>query len=431
MATIRPFSAVRPAPEAAPRVAAVPYDVVDVDEARALAQDPLSFLHVSRPEIDLPSGTDPHADRVYRAAAERYDALKRDAPFTRDEPSIYLYRLQSGDHTQTGVAACYSLDDYDHGIIKKHERTRPDKEDDRTRHILELRAQTGPVFLTYRPAAAVNEAVEHLSAEPPLVDFEAPDGVRHSIWRVPTPSGAAIVRAFSCVQSLYIADGHHRAAGAARARQALALRQAQSAPSVSMVRRDSLSTLSLPNGSRGGAESDAAAGFLAVAFPADQVRILPYNRIVKDLGGRAPEEVLRDVTRRFGVSVGSPLPYRKGEVSMYLAGRWYAINLASSSAVAGSVIDSLDCNILQGRLLGPVLDIGDIRTDARVGLVGGARGPEELERMVNGGQAAVAFSLYPVSMAELMMVSDAGLMMPPKSTWFEPKLRDGLLVHEI
>jgi len=379
----------------------VPYDVVDVDEARALAQDPLSFLHVSRPEIDLPSGTDPHADRVYRAAAERYDALKRDAPFTRDEPSIYLYRLQSGDHTQTGVAACYSLDDYDHGIIKKHERTRPDKEDDRTRHILELRAQTGPVFLTYRPAAAVNEAVEHLSAEPPLVDFEAPDGVRHSIWRVPTPSGAAIVRAFSCVPSLYIADGHHRAASAARARQAL------------------------------GAESDAAASFLAVAFPADQVRILPYNRIVKDLGGRAPEEVLRDVTRRFGISVGSPLPYRKGEVSMYLAGRWYAINLASSSAVAGSVIDSLDCNILQDRLLGPVLDIGDIRTDARVGLVGGARGPEELERMVNGGQAAVAFSLYPVSMAELMMVSDAGLMMPPKSTWFEPKLRDGLLVHEI
>ena len=384
----------------------MPYDVVDVDEARALAQDPLSFLHVSRPEIDLPSGTDPHADRVYRAAAERYDALKRDAPFTRDEPSIYLYRLRSGDHTQTGVAACYSLDDYDHGIIKKHERTRPDKEDDRTRHILELRAQTGPVFLTYRPAAAVNEAVEHLSAEPPLVDFEAPDGVRHSIWRVPTPSGAAIVRAFSCVPSLYIADGHHRAASAARARQALA-------------------------GSRGGAESDAAAGFLAVAFPADQVRILPYNRIVKDLGGRAPEEVLRDVTRRFGISVGSPLPYRKGEVSMYLAGRWYAINLASSSAVAGSVIDSLDCNILQDRLLGPVLDIGDIRTDARVGLVGGARGPEELERMVNGGQAAVAFSLYPVSVAELMMVSDAGLMMPPKSTWFEPKLRDGLLVHEI
>jgi uncharacterized protein (DUF1015 family) len=401
MAAIRPFSAVRPAPEAAPRVAAVPYDVVDVDEARALAQDPLSFLHVSRPEIDLPPGTDPHADRVYRAAAERYDALKRDAPFTRDEPSIYLYRLQSGDHTQTGVAACYSLDDYDHGIIKKHERTRPDKEDDRTRHILELRAQTGPVFLTYRPAAAVNEAVEHLSAEPPLVDFEAPDGVRHSIWRVPTPSGAAIVRAFSCVPSLYIADGHHRAASAARARQAL------------------------------GAENDAAAGLLAVAFPADQVRILSYNRIVKDLGGRAPKEVLREVTRLFGVSVGSPLPYRKGEVSMYLAGRWYAINLASSSAVAGSVIDSLDCNILQGRLLGPVLDIGDIRTDARVGLVGGARGPEELERMVNGGQAAVAFSLYPVSMAELMMVSDAGLMMPPKSTWFEPKLRDGLLVHEI
>lgn len=401
MAAIRPFSAVRPAPEAAPRVAAVPYDVVDVEEARALARDPLNFLHVSRPEIDLSPGTDPHADEAYRAAADRYNALKRDAPFTRDEPSIYLYRLQTADHTQTGVAACYSLDDYEHGVMKKHERTRPDKEDDRTRHILELRAQTGPVFLTYRPAAGVNDAVKQLTAERPLVDFEAVDGVRHSIWRVPAASGAAIVRAFSCVPSLYIADGHHRAASAARARQAL------------------------------DPGNDAAAGLLAVAFPADQVRILAYNRIVKDLGGRTPEEILREVTRRFGVSIGSPLPYRKGEVSMYLAGRWYAINLASSTAAAASVIDSLDCNILQDRLLGPVLDIGDIRTDARIGFVGGARGPAELERLVNSGDAAVAFSLYPVSVEDLMMVSDAGLMMPPKSTWFEPKLRDGLLVHEI
>lgn len=401
MATIRPFSALRPVPDAASRVAAVPYDVVDVDEARALARDPLSFLHVSRPEIDLPPGTDPHADRLYRAAADRYNALKRDAPFTHDEPSIYLYRLRTADHTQTGVAACYSLDEYDTGVIKKHERTRPDKEDDRTRHMVELRAQTGLVFLTYRPAAAIDDAVRQLSADPPLVDFEAVDGVRHSMWRVPGASGTALVRAFACVQSLYIADGHHRAASAARAREALR------------------------------AEHDAAAGLLAVAFPADQVRILPYNRTVKDLGGRTTEELLREVTRRFGISVGSPIPYRKGEMSMYLAGRWYTINLASSTAAAGSVIDSLDCNILQDRLLGPVLDIGDIRTDARIGFVGGAKGPAELEQIVNSGRAAVAFSLYPVSVAELMMVSDAGLMMPPKSTWFDPKLRDGLLVHEI
>lgn len=398
MATIRPFSAVRPVPAAAFRVAAVPYDVVDVDEARALARDPLSFLHVSRPEIDLPPGTDPHADDVYRAAADRYHALRRDAPFVRDEPSIYLYRLRTADHTQTGVAACYSLDDYEHGVIKKHERTRPDKEDDRTRHILELRAQTGPVFLTYRPAAAIDEAVTRLSAGPPLVDFEAEDGVCHSIWRVPEASMSAIMQAFTCVQALYIADGHHRAASAARARAA---------------------------------DGGAAAGFLAVAFPADQVRILPYNRAIKDLGRRTPEEFLREVTRRFGVSVGSPLPYRKGEVSMYLAGRWYAIRLAGPRAVAESVLDSLDCNILQDRLLGPVLDIGDIRTDPRVDFVGGAKGPAELEQMVNSGHAHVAFSLHPVSVAELMMVSDAGLIMPPKSTWFEPKLRDGLLVHEL
>lgn len=401
MATIRPFSAVRPVPDAASRVAAVPYDVVDVDEARALARDPLSFLHVSRPEIDLPPGTDPHADQVYRAAADRYNALKRDAPFVRDEPSIYLYRLRTADHMQTGVAASYSLDDYDHSVIKKHERTRPDKEDDRTRHILELRAQTGPVFLTYRPAAAIDEAVTRLSAGTPLVDFEAVDGVRHSIWRVPDASMSAIVQAFACVQALYIADGHHRAASAARAREALE------------------------------AEGVAAAGFLAVAFPADQVRILSYNRTVNDLGRQTPEEFLREVTRRFGVSVGSPLPYRKGEVSMYLAGRWYAIKLAGLSAVAGSVLDSLDCNILHDRLLGPVLDIGDIRTDPRVDFVGGAKGPAELEQIVHSGRAHVAFSLYPVSVAELMMVSDAGLMMPPKSTWFDPKLRDGLLVHEI
>ncbi|HEY0284959.1 MAG TPA: DUF1015 family protein [Vicinamibacterales bacterium] len=403
MAVIRPFRAVRPDPAVARRVAAVPYDVVDADEARALAGgNPSSFLHVSRAEIDLPAGTDPHADIVYRTAAERYRALKREAPFVEEaEPTVYLYHLDADGHGQTGVAACYSLADYDVGVIKKHERTRKDKEDDRTRHMVELRAQTGPVFLAYRPNAQVDEISRRIrSAEEPLVDFTALDGVRHAIWRVDAPLAPAFVEAFKTVDALYIADGHHRAASAARARDAI---------------RD----------------SDEVNFFLAVAFPSDQLRILPYNRAVRDLGGMTAEHFLGEVARTFAMKSGPATPLEKGDVSMYVAGKWHTVDLESAGVSGTSVIDSLDGNMLQEGLLKPILGIQDVRTDTRIDFVGGAKGTQTLEQLVDSGRMAVAFSMYPVSIVELMDVSDAGEIMPPKSTWFEPKLRDGLLIHEI
>ncbi len=401
MATVRAFRALRPDPAAASRVAAVPYDVVDTEEARALAVDPLNFLHVSRAEIDLPPTTDPHADIVYQTAATRYRTLKRDAPLVREEtPSLYLYRLEADGHGQTGLAGAYSLDEYDTDVIKKHERTRRDKEDDRTRHMVELRAQTGPVFLTYRPTASIDGLTKAVRKDTPLVDFRAIDGVRHQIWRIADHDVQEFAAAFSDVPSLYIADGHHRAASAARARESL---------------RD----------------SKAASSFLGVAFPSDQVKILPYNRIVRDLGGSTPQHFLADVARRFTVRKGQASPERKGEMSMFVDGTWHVVDLESAGAPGQTVIDSLDCNVLQEMLLRPILGIQDIRTDPRIEFVGGAKGTNVLEQMVASGRAAVAFSLYPVSVADLMAVSDAGAIMPPKSTWFEPKLRDGLLIHEL
>ena len=402
MAVIRPFRAVRPSPEAASRVAAVPYDVVDTDEARALAGgNPLSFLHVSRAEVDLP-GVDPHDERVYRGAAKRYQMLKREAPFLQEsEPALYLYHLQSDGHGQTGVAACYSLNEYDSNVIRKHERTRRDKEDDRTRHIIELRAQTGPVFLVHRPSARIDAVSKRVRAvTDPLVNFEALDGVKHAIWRVPQEEEAALAEAFASLETLYIADGHHRAASAARAREAL---------------RDSID----------------AGFFLAVAFPSDHVRILPYNRIVRDLNGNTAEHFLAEIARRFEVTSGPASPEEKGQVSMYVAGAWHTINLESGGLSGTSVIDSLDCNALQEGVLRPLLGIQDVRTDKRIDFVGGAKGTRTLEQLVDSGKAAAAFSMYPVSVVELMAVSDADQIMPPKSTWFEPKLRDGLLIHEI
>ena len=403
MAVIRPFRAVRPDPAAAPRVAAVPYDVVDADEARALAGgNPLSFLHVSRAEIDLPAGIDPHGDIVYRTASERYRALKREAPLVEDgDAALYLYHLSSGGHGQTGVAACYSLEEYDGEVIKKHERTRKDKEDDRTRHIVELRAQTGPVFLAHRPVALIDELARRVrSTEPPLVDFTALDGVRHAIWRVGGRLVPEFVAAFEPVNALYIADGHHRAASAARTRDAI---------------RD----------------SEEARFFLAVAFPSDQLKILPYNRVVRDLNGMTPEHFLGEVARSFAVTSGSATPAEKGSVSMYVAGKWYSVDLDSGGMPGTRVLDTLDGNVLQERLLKPILGIQDVRTDKRIDFVGGLRGTKELERLVNEEKATVAFSLYPTTVGELLMVSDANEIMPPKSTWFEPKLRDGLLIHTI
>ncbi len=406
MATVRPFRALRPPREKAPQVSAVPYDVVSTPEARQLAQgNPLSFLHVSRAEIDLPDGTDPYAGAVYARAAENFSWLKREAPLTLEsEPSLYVYRLRREDHEQTGIAGCYSLNEYDGDIIRKHERTRPDKEDDRTRHMLALNAQTGPVFLTYRGRSEIDAVVEEAKRTEPLFHFTASDGVAHAVWRIGGQAAGRLAEQFRPAPLLYIADGHHRAASAARARRELAGK----------------------NPKHTGEEPYNF--FLAVAFPAGQVRILPYNRVVKELHGRTPKEFLEMLRGRFSVtSYASPSPARKGEISVYVAGRWYGLRIPPGGA-AGA-ISSLDAAFLQEKILEPLLGIKDIRTDKRIQFVGGIRGTRELERLVDSGKAAVAFSLYPVSLDDLMAVSDANEIMPPKSTWFEPKLRDGLLIH--
>jgi uncharacterized protein (DUF1015 family) len=393
-------------PEVAARVAAVPYDVVSTEEARALAAgNPLSFLHVSRAEIDLAPETDAYSPQVYTRARENLQTLTREAPLLVEaEPSLYLYRLRLGLHEQTGLAACYSLDEYDRDLIKKHERTRRDKEDDRTRHMIELRAQTGVVFLTYRASDEVDAIVERVCGGPPLFDFTAPDGVSHTVWQANRDDTHALASAFGRIPALYIADGHHRVASAARARDTL--RAAGEGPDAPCNR------------------------FIAVAFPDDQVQILPYNRIVRDLARMTPEAFLAALRGRFAVREGNAEPPRRGLVSMYLNGRWYEIDLGQA-APASDRIGALDVSLLQQHVLESILEIGDIRTDKRIDFVGGARGTGELERLVDGGKAAVAFSMYPVAVDDLIAIADAGAIMPPKSTWFEPKLRDGLLIHTL
>jgi uncharacterized protein (DUF1015 family) len=402
MATIVPFRALRPTPSRAADVAAVPYDVVTTDEARQLASgNPLSFLHVSRPELGLPPDTNPYSDVVYETAKENFQALIENAPLVyEDEPSLYLYRLQMGAHVQTGIAACYSVDEYDGDVILKHEKTRKDKEDDRTRHIVDLRAQTGPVFLTYPAVAAIDAAASRVSAGAPLFDLTAADGVRHIIWRVAAHDAAELMRLFGEVPRLYIADGHHRAASASRARQALTTGAA--------------------------AECD---WFLAVAFPHDQMQVLPYNRLVRDLHNRQPGELLEVLGRRHGLAPGPASPGRPGQVSMFLSGHWYTFSLKPAAGTSPSA--RLDVSRLHDQVLEPLLGVGDVRVDKRIDFVGGARGTEALEQAVRRGAAAAAFSMYPVSVADLIAISDAGEIMPPKSTWFEPKLRDGLLIHTI
>ncbi|MFA5910981.1 MAG: DUF1015 family protein [Vicinamibacterales bacterium] len=410
MSAIYPFAALRPAPKSAAAVASVPYDVVNAEEARALAEgNPLSFLRVSRPEIELPPGTDPHADAVYDLAAKNFARLKGAAPLVvEDTACFYVYCLHMGAHVQRGIAACFSVDEYDRGLIKKHEKTRPDKEDDRTRHMLAVGAQTGPVFLTYRASKDVDAAVSRAVLDDPLFDIVAPDGVRHQIWRVPHAVDQQIVDAFAALDSLYIADGHHRAASAARTRMALREKSALSASSAALVSPSSA------------AEHDR---LLAVAFPDNQMQVLPYNRVVRDLHGLTATEFLSSLKRRLAVRDGGPAtPARKGDVAMYLGNAWHTITLPSGP-------HSLDVDTLETAILEPVLGIDDVRTDKRIDFVGGIRGTSALEQLVSSGSFAAAFSMFPVSVADLMRVSDAGGIMPPKSTWFEPKLRDGLLSH--
>jgi uncharacterized protein (DUF1015 family) len=409
VAIIRPFNALRPQAERAAQVAAVPYDVVNTEEARALAAgNPWSFLHVSRAEIDLPAGTPIYSDEVYAKAVANLEKLTKECPMEMEEtPSLYLYRLVMADHEQIGVVACCSVDEYEHDIIRKHERTRRDKEDDRTRHIMVLRAQTGPVLLTYRARPEINSLVtEALSGNPALYDFVANDDIRHTIWRVPTY--APLVEAFADVPHLYIADGHHRAASANRARA------------------------ELKEQGFGFIGNEEYNFFQCVLFPDNQLQILPYNRVVRDLNGLSQEEFLTRVGLSFSVTENAaPRPSERGRWSMYLDGRWYGLALRGDAEKPSGVVESLDVSILQERLLDPILGIKDVRTDKRIDFVGGIRGTDELEKLVNEGKAAVALSLYPTTIEELLHVSDAGEIMPPKSTWFEPKLRDGLLSHQI
>ena len=404
MASIFPFAALRPTPQAAPDVAAVPYDVVNTDEARALAEgNRLSFLHVSRAEIDLPPGTDPYSDAVYDRAAENFRDLRARAPLVEEDvATFYVYELQMGEHVQSGIAACFSIEEYDSDLIKKHEKTRPEKEDDRTRHMLALGAQTGPVFLTYTASPAIDAVVRRTAGGEPLFDFAAQDGVRHRIWTVTAADHAAIADGFAAIPALYIADGHHRAASAARARRALT--------------------------KRGAGEHDRV---MAVAFPDDQMQILPYNRVVKDLNGRSANEFLAALGQRLPVTeTERDTPNGKGHISMYLGGRWYALDMTGVSQ-SGDPSAGLDVSLLQDAVLNPLLGIADVRTDKRIDFVGGIRGTTELKRLVDSGAWAVAFSLHPVTIRDLMTIADAGGIMPPKSTWFEPKLRDGLLSHLI
>jgi uncharacterized protein (DUF1015 family) len=408
VAVIHPFRALRPPAERVAEVASPPYDVVSTEEARALASDnPLSFLHVSRPEIDLPEGTDIHSDAVYRKAAENFEKLKKECPLEEEAtPSVYLYRLIMGEHEQIGVVACCAVDEYDDNTIRKHERTRRDKEDDRTRHMLTLNSQTGPVFLTYRAVPDIDAMMMETTASSALYDFTAPDGVQHTIWHAPDP--VRFVQAFREVPHLYIADGHHRAASASRARAELKER------------------------SFGHTGDEEYNYFLTVIFPDNQLQILPYNRVVRELNNLTAGEFFLKVKTKFDVTEDAPpVPARPGEWSMYFVKRWYGLTLKNSATQTDDVVASLDVSLLQDHLLDPILGIKDVRTDKRIDFIGGIRGTKELERLVDGGLAAVAFSLYPTTIEDLLRVSDADSIMPPKSTWFEPKLRDGILIHNI
>lgn len=406
MPRVKAFRAVRPPADKAAQVACVPYDVVNRAEAVALAAGhPNSFLHVIRPDIDLPADIDPYADEIYLRARSSLDRLLADGVLEQDaDRSVFLYRQIMDGNAQIGVVCCCHVDDYENNLILKHEKTRPVKEDDRTRHILTLDAHPGPLFLAYRDHDDVNAIVDAAIEDAPLVDFTAPDGVRHTVWRIKNHQDYEA--ALSSVPAFYIADGHHRAASAWRA--------------AAERKREN------PNHT-GDEEYN---WFLAVLFPASQLKILAYNRVIADLNGLGPDQ-LRAALGELGSfePTQNPVPDRPGTFCMYFDGTWYRLSVPPDSIDAADPINSLDVAILEHRVITPIFGIADVRTDSRIDFVGGIRGTEELERRVDSGDWAFAVSMYPTSIEQLMAVSDAGEVMPPKSTWFEPKLRSGLFVH--
>jgi uncharacterized protein (DUF1015 family) len=404
MATLKPFAALRPKPELAAQICELPYDVMSSDEAREMAAgNPLSFLHVSKPEIDLPAGTDLYSPEVYAKGAENFQKLIAQGALKQDnKPNFYLYRQVMGKHAQVGLVAAASCEEYLANTIKKHELTRVDKEDDRVRHIETLNSQTGPVFLTYRAVAAFDAFVVKKISEAPAVDFTGKDGVRHSSWTISAPEEIQFVEAqFAQIPFLYIADGHHRSAAAGRVFK-----------------------------SRHGAGHSGQ--FLAVIFPHNQMQILPYNRVLKDLNGLTSYELAGKLEKVFEiVRVGAATPVRKHELGWYIDGKWHRLQFKPEFNWIEDPIERLDVTLLQKHVLAPIFGIDDPRTSKKINFVGGIRGTVELEKLVNSGEYACAFSMFPTSIEDLMDIADAGGIMPPKSTWFEPKLRDAMFCHLI
>ena len=413
MSKIKSFRALRPQNEFAKEVSSVPYDVLSRDEARSIIREnPHSFLHVSRSEIDLSDDINPYSEEVYQKAEENFEKLQADGILQfENENALYIYQLQMGEQIQTSVVACCSIDEYDNDLIKKHEKTRPDKENDRTRHIIELEAQTGLIFLCYRGTDEINSLVADAMKIAPLYDFEAEDvnknSIRNTIWKIDAPD--EIVKAFEKIPAIYIADGHHRAASSSRARAAL---------------RDK-------NPQHTGSEEYNFV--IAALFPAEQLKILAYNRVVKDLNNLTADEFLQKIAESgFNVrETNNPTPENPGEICVYLEGKWRSLFFNIQYFVNPGVIESLDVTRLETFILHPILGIEDVRTDKRIDFVGGIRGTKELERLVDSGKFAAAFSMYSTNVSDLLQVADENKIMPPKSTWFEPKLRDGLLIHKI
>ena len=401
---VKPFAALRPRPLLAKKICELPYDVMSSAEARQIARgNPLSFLHVSKPEIDLPENLDVYDAQVYAKGRENFSRMMSEGALQKeDKPCFYFYRQIMGRHSQTGLVAVASCEDYLKGGIKKHEFTRPDKEDDRVRHIEALNAQTGPVFLVYRAVPKMDEIAAACTAQTPDTDFTAADGIRHTGWTVRDPAAmAAIGAAFAAMPSLYIADGHHRSAAAARVYQA-----------------------------RKGA--GGSAWFLSVIFAHNQVQILPYNRVLKSVPGLNGAQLLAQLQPVFQITPGGAgQPAAKHELGLYVEGQWHTLRFRPELTAGQSAFDSLDVSLLQKHVLAPIFGVDDPRTSKGIQFVGGIRGAAELEKLVNSKEYACAFSMYPTGIEDLMAIADAGGVMPPKSTWFEPKLRDAMFCHII
>lgn len=414
MSIIRPFKGYRPTQELCSKVAALPYDVMTSDEAREMVKDnPYSFLHIDKAEIDLPKDTDHYSDVVYQKAKDNLWNMVKDGIYIQDKkPVLYIYQLTMNGKSQTGLVACTSIDEYIENKIKKHELTRADKEEDRIRHVDTCNANTGPIFLTYKNKENIDKIINKAIENEPIYDFTAEDGIKHTVWLIDNDEVInSLISEFKSVPALYIADGHHRNASAVK----VGLKRRQENPNYT-----------------GDEEFNY---YLSVIFPDNQLYIMDYNRVVKDLNGLSKDEFIAKVSEKFDVAEynGNDCykPSEKHTFGMYLDKKWYSLKAKDAIVDENDTVACLDVSILQKELLSPILGIGDPRTDKRIDFVGGIRGLKELEKRVDSGEMKVAFSMYPTTMEQLMNIADDNKIMPPKSTWFEPKLRSGIFVHEL